>query len=145
MTGRLHATVRVTARVAGRIAADLRAHGRGGCVRRETERVTGGRSRYDWCSVAASVHAGHHEREMIAFVKRDASTSTGYRGVYLVTLSEAGAEDLVRRRSAVRRSRVQQMIDVFVRETGWRPERAQWPGRSLPVTTHPVPHETDRA
>ena len=33
-------------------------------------------SRYDWACVAASVHAGHHEPEMIAFVKAP-SAGTG--------------------------------------------------------------------
>jgi menaquinone-dependent protoporphyrinogen oxidase len=82
---------------------------------------------YDWACVAASVHAGHHEPEMIAFVKRHRQALERLGAAFLsVTLSEAGAEDI--RAPMERRERAaadaQQMIDVFLQETGWRPERA---------------------
>ena len=81
---------------------------------------------YDWACVAASVHAGHHEPEMIAFVKRHRQALERLGAAFLsVTLSEAGAEDV--RAPKKRRERAaadaQQMIDVFLQETGWRPER----------------------
>jgi menaquinone-dependent protoporphyrinogen oxidase len=81
---------------------------------------------YDWACVAASVHAGHHEPEMIAFVKHHRQTLERLGAAFLsVTLSEAGAEDV--RAPKERRERAaadaQQMIDVFLQETGWRPER----------------------
>jgi menaquinone-dependent protoporphyrinogen oxidase len=81
---------------------------------------------YDWACVAASVHAGHHEPEMIAFVKRHRQALERLGAAFLsVTLSEAGAEDV--RAPKERRERAaadaQQMIDVFLQETGWRPER----------------------
>src|SRR6185295_13969701 len=50
---------------------------------------------YDWACVAASVHAGHHEPEMIAFVKRHRRELERLGAAFLsVTLSEAGAEDV---------------------------------------------------
>lgn len=81
---------------------------------------------YNWACVAASVHAGHHEPEMIAFVKRHRQALERLGAAFLsVTLSEAGAEDV--RAPKERRERAaadaQQMIDVFLQETGWRPER----------------------
>jgi menaquinone-dependent protoporphyrinogen oxidase len=76
--------------------------------------------------VAASVHAGHHEPEMIAFVKRHRQALERLGAAFLsVTLSEAGAEDV----RAPRESReqaaadAQRMIEVFEQETGWRPAR----------------------
>jgi menaquinone-dependent protoporphyrinogen oxidase len=81
-------------------------------------------SRYDWAAVAASVHGGHHEREMIAFVKAHRRELDERRAAFVsVTLSEAGAED--ERASPAHREKsaadVQQMIAVFVQETGWHP------------------------
>jgi len=84
-------------------------------------------SRYGWSCVAASVHAGHHEPEMIAFVKRYRQELDRLRAVFLsVTLSEAGAEDprAPRERREQSAADAQRMIDVFVEETGWRPARA---------------------
>ena len=82
--------------------------------------------RYDWACVAASVHAGHHEPEMIAFVKAHRQELERLRGAFLsVTLSEAGAEDerAPRQRREQSAADAQRMIDVFVQETGWRPAR----------------------
>src|SRR6185503_13058560 len=81
---------------------------------------------YDWACVAASVHAGHHEPEMIAFVKHHRQALERLQAAFLsVTLSEAGAEDVraTKERRARSAAEVQQMIDVFVQETGWRPAR----------------------
>src|SRR5580765_77184 len=83
--------------------------------------------RYTVACVAASVHAGHHEREMIAFVTRHRDELDRHGAFLLsVTLSEAGAEDprapKARREEAA--ADAQRMIDVFVEETGWRPVRA---------------------
>jgi menaquinone-dependent protoporphyrinogen oxidase len=84
-------------------------------------------SRYASACVAASVHTGHHEREMIAFVKRHREDLERLGAVFLsVTLSEAGAEDpkaLPERREEAAAD-AQRMIDVFIEETGWRPARA---------------------
>jgi menaquinone-dependent protoporphyrinogen oxidase len=83
--------------------------------------------RYGAACVAASVHLGHHEREMIAFVKRHRAELDRLDAAFLsVTLSEAGAEDPQappeRRKEAA--DDAQRMIDVFVADTGWRPTRA---------------------
>ena len=83
-------------------------------------------TRYDWACLAASVHAGHHEPEMIAFVKRHRHALEQRQAVFVsVTLSEAGAED-VRKPAAVREQAAadaRRMIDVFIQDTGWTPAR----------------------
>lgn len=84
-------------------------------------------SRYVTACVAASVHIGHHEREMIAFVTRNRADLARLGAVFLsVTLSEAGAEDpqAPTERPEQAAADAQRMIDVFIEETGWRPARA---------------------
>ena len=84
-------------------------------------------SRYATACVAASVHAGHHEREMIAFVRDNRAELARLGAIFLsVTLSEAGAEDprAPKERRAQAAADAQRMIDVFIEETGWRPARA---------------------
>jgi len=114
-----------------RIAADLRV----GRIEEHVIDVATLRSPFDLSPyaiafVAASVHRGHHEPEMVAFVRGHRDALRRVRGVFVsVSLSEAGAED--RRASAAARRQsaadAQHMIDTFVSETGWSPER------SLPV------------
>ena len=84
-------------------------------------------SRYVTACVAASVHLGHHEPEMIAFVKRHRADLARLGAVFLsVTLTEAGAEDpqAPKERRERAAADAQRLIDVFVGETGWRPVRA---------------------
>ena len=117
-----------TRRIAEHVATDLRR--RAHDVERydvTTVTATIDWSRYDWACVAASVHAGHHEPEMIAFVKRHRQALERLGAAFLsVTLSAAGAEDV--RAATESRERAaadaQRMIEVFEQETGWRPERA---------------------
>jgi menaquinone-dependent protoporphyrinogen oxidase len=118
-------------KLAERIAADLGAHG----MDVNVENVRTIRAPIDWRAyttvcLAASVHAGHHEHEMIEFVRANREELQRLGAVFLsVTLSEAGAED--RHATAERRERsaadARRMIDVFVEQTGWKP------ARSLPV------------
>jgi len=86
----------------------------------------------DWNScdaafVVASVHAGHHEREMRRFVSTHRLALQRLDASFLsLTLSQAGAQDTTQpsdRRNASAAD-AQRMIDVFVEETGWRPAHA---------------------
>ena len=116
-----------TKKIAERIAADL--HARGAAVDLFNVRVS---SEPDWTKytvacLAASVHLGHHEPEMIAFATKHREALERLGAAFVsVTLSEAGAQDP--RKSAGERQAAaadaQRMIDVFVEETGWRPEHA---------------------
>jgi menaquinone-dependent protoporphyrinogen oxidase len=114
-------------RVAERVAADLRARQTGVDVfdvRTLPPRIDW--TPYDFACVIASVHAGRHEREMVRFVTTYRNELQRLGAVFLsLTLSEAGAEDPAKPRELREQSRadVQRMIDVFVAETGWRPER----------------------
>ena len=112
-------------RVAERIAAGLQA--RHADV--DVHNVKALNTPIDWsvyagAFVVASVHAGRHEPEMIAFVKRFRPELERLSAAFLsLTLSEAGAEDT--RAPAERREHAradaERMIDVFVADTGWRP------------------------
>jgi menaquinone-dependent protoporphyrinogen oxidase len=79
---------------------------------------------YQTAVVAASVHLGRHEPEMIAFVRRHRLELERLSAAFIsVTLSQAGAQDahapIDKRRAAA--ADVQRMIDHFVTETGWQP------------------------
>jgi len=118
-------------RVARRIAADLREQR----VDADVASVKDLHGPIDWNAyqtafVVASVHAGHHEREMIAFVKRNKETLARLHASFLsLTLSQAGAEDqkATSAKRTTARADALRMIQVFIDETGWRP----W--HSLPV------------
>jgi menaquinone-dependent protoporphyrinogen oxidase len=114
-------------RVAERVADDLRARQTGVDVfdvRHLPPRIDW--TPYDFACVIASVHAGQHEREMVRFVTNYRNQLERVGASFLsLTLSEAGAEDPAKPRELREQSRadVQRMIDVFLAETGWRPER----------------------
>lgn len=81
---------------------------------------------YEGVILAASVHAGKHEPEMVDFVKRHRDDLEESRATFLsVSLAEAGAEDGTRPdgERAKASADVQHAIDAFLAETGWRPHR----------------------
>ena len=72
--------------------------------------------------LAASVHAGEHEREMIEFVKNHRGDLDAVLTAFLsVSLSEAGAEDAAASAESRAKSAadVQRMIQRFFDSTGW--------------------------
>ena len=78
--------------------------------------------------LAASVHLGHHEREMIAFVKRHREELDRAPTSFLsVSMSEATVEDpsrpdAVRARAA---EEIAGVLDTFYRESGWHPKHVK--------------------
>jgi menaquinone-dependent protoporphyrinogen oxidase len=117
-----------TRRIAEHIAACLRAHS----VEADAFDVRQLHAPLDWspystACIAASVHIGHHEPEMITFVKNHRHDLERLSAAFLsVTLSEAGAEDHTqsperRQQSAADAHR---MVEVFVEDSGWRPAHA---------------------
>src|SRR5687768_5137070 len=115
-----------TRRLAARIAADL--ENSGALVDVYNVRTAGpiDWSCYSSACVAASVHGGRHEREMIAFVKKYRGELERLSAAFVsVSLSEAGAEDEHRPDDHRRQSAadVQRMIEDFIKTTGWRPAR----------------------
>ena len=115
-----------TKRIAEKVAAGLRERG----LDAAALDVRGVRSRFDTGKysavvLAASVHAGRHEREMIALAKAHRAALQSIPNAFLsVTLSEAGAErmDATAAEHARFVADVARMIDRFVADTGWRPE-----------------------
>jgi menaquinone-dependent protoporphyrinogen oxidase len=85
-------------------------------------------SKYSAAVLAASVHAGSHEKEMVQFVKNHRSELARMTTAFLsVTLSEAGAEmpDKTPAEHAQFALDVDRMLGKFFTETAWRPTLAK--------------------
>jgi menaquinone-dependent protoporphyrinogen oxidase len=115
-----------TQRIAEHVAAELRGHGCTVTVTNVGDPAAPQRLHdCDAAILAASVHAGRHEAEMLRFV-------TTYRGelerlptAFLsITLSEAGAErsDATPEAHVQFVADVQQVLDKFFTDTGWQPQ-----------------------
>jgi menaquinone-dependent protoporphyrinogen oxidase len=117
-----------TRRVAERLAADARTHGRSAEIVDARAARSLELAKYSAVVVAASVHAGKHEREMVAFVRTHRGALERMPSAFLsVSLAEAGAEDAAASPEARARSRqeVEGAITGFFEETGWRPGRVK--------------------
>jgi menaquinone-dependent protoporphyrinogen oxidase len=84
-------------------------------------------TRYSAVILASGVHLGHHDREMVRFVRARRQELTEVPTLFLsVSLTEAAAEDLHRpddERLEARRATIK-VLDDFVLEAGWQPWRA---------------------
>lgn len=115
-----------TERIATQVATGLRNRGLDAAAFNVREAQTG--LDLGACSavvIAASVHAGSHEREVIDLVKAHRESLQSMPNAFLsVTLSEAGVErkDATAEEHARFAADVRMMIDRFVADTGWRPE-----------------------
>jgi menaquinone-dependent protoporphyrinogen oxidase len=94
---------------------------------------------YSAAILSASVHGGRHEKEMLDFIKLYKTELELLPTVFLsISLSEAGAEDAAappeRRGQAA--ADVQKMIDAFVAETGWHPDKIQAVAGALRYTKY---------
>lgn len=83
---------------------------------------------YGSAILAASVHAGKHEREMVHFVLKNRQTLEPMHTAFLsVSLSQAGVQD--RNATSERREQaaadVKSMIKHFLAKTQWQPTRAE--------------------
>src|SRR5579863_8090176 len=82
-----------TQRIAERVATDLRSLGFTADVHNVRNNLSIDLNVYGSLVLAASVHLGKHEREMVQFVRRHLSDLERIPAAFLsVTLSEAGAE-----------------------------------------------------
>jgi menaquinone-dependent protoporphyrinogen oxidase len=118
-----------TRRVAEHLAGFLQARGIAAEMV-DAARVPNGFSLPRYCAavIAASVHCGVHERELIRFVKDHVDALNRMPAALLsASLSEAGAEDI--KSPPARRARaaadVQRMINALLQETGWHPGRVK--------------------
>ena len=122
-----------TERIAGRLAVAIRARGHSADAidaANPPERFR--LDLYDAALLAASVHAGHHEKEhekeMVEFVRQHKLGLEQIPTVFLsVSLAEAGAEN--EKASPEMRAKaaadVEEMIHRFLEETGWHPGKIQ--------------------
>lgn len=127
-----------TRRVAERVAAALHACGRAATI----QEVAAIHEPFDLGAnaavvLAASVHAGKHEPELVAFVKRHRAALEGLPTAFLsVSLSEAGAEDTSapaeKREQAA--ANVRMSLDAFIADTGFHPEQMVPVAGALPYT-----------
>jgi menaquinone-dependent protoporphyrinogen oxidase len=90
--------------------------------------ISAGFSLDQYCAavIAASVHGGAHEREIVGFVKHHLNTLNQMPAAFVsVSLSEAGVEDETApsERRVQAATNVKRTIDVFLKETGWHPGR----------------------
>jgi menaquinone-dependent protoporphyrinogen oxidase len=118
-----------TARIADRVAAGLIARGLAAEVRnvRDSDSIPP-LDRYRALILAASVHAGKHEPEMVRFVKEHLSELQSMPAAFLsVTLSEAGAEraNATPDEHTKFSAEVQSVLSTFFNETGWRPNHVK--------------------
>jgi len=131
-----------TQRIAEHVAADLRLRG----LHPEVENLGTWAAAinlrdYSGVILAASVHAGVHESEMVKFVKTNRTALEAMPAAFLsVTLSEAGAEraDATPLEHAAFVADVEQVIGRFFEETGWRPQHVKPVAGALLYTRYNV-------
>ena len=107
-----------TGKIAARIAAELERDG--ASVELRDIRAGGADASpdsYDAVVVGASIHAGHHQRELVDWAERNrAGLAASPSAFFSVCLT--AADDTDESRAATRGS-----IDDFVERTGWTPDR----------------------
>lgn len=107
-----------TAKIARRIAETLSGEGLSVELVRVEESGHSDPSRHDGVIVAASLHGGHHQRPVAAWVRDHLAELEGRPSAF-VSVSLTAAEDTADAREATQRC-----IEEFLEETGWRPWRA---------------------
>ncbi|MGZ4271412.1 MAG: menaquinone-dependent protoporphyrinogen IX dehydrogenase [Solirubrobacteraceae bacterium] len=106
-----------TGKIAARIAAALEADGVRPDVREVSAAAEVSPSDYDAVVVGASIHGGHHQKEMIDWCSRH-RTTLGVLPTAFFSVCLTAADDTDESREATRR-----YIDEFVESTGWTPQR----------------------
>jgi menaquinone-dependent protoporphyrinogen oxidase len=131
-----------TRRIAEHVAADLRVRGLHPEVENLREKAAAINLRdYSGVILAASVHAGEHESEMVKFVKAHRAELEAIPAAFLsITLSEAGAErvDATPLEHAGFVADVEKTIGQFFEETGWHAQRVKPVAGALLYTRYNV-------
>ena len=128
-----------TRRIAEHIANNLR--GRGFDVQLKNLDTSIRLIDYSAAVLAASVHCGAHEREMVQFVKDHARELDNLPTAFIsVTLTEAGVERPESTPDERQRfsSEVRRVLDKFFEETGWHPARVKPVAGALLYTKYNV-------
>ena len=108
-----------TEKIAGRIAETMRAEHREVEFSEVTRVGALERGRCDMVVVAASLHRGHHQRDIVDWVKGN-RVALAHLPTAFISVSLQAADD-----SDESRAQTQECIDAFVEETGWRPQRSE--------------------
>ena len=106
-----------TAKIAARIAAVLREHDVEVTLRSAADGIDDSPAAFDGCVLAASVHAGHHQHEIVEYVKEH-STPLSDRPSAFVSVSLTAADATDESRTATR-----ELIDDFLDDTGWNTDK----------------------
>lgn len=107
-----------TEKIAGRIAEAMRAEGADVELTELAGAGVPGPQRCDMVVVAASVHAGHHQHELVDWAKANRRALAEQRSAF-ISVSLQAAEDSDEARDAT-----QEHIDRFVEDTGWQPSHS---------------------
>lgn len=129
-----------TRRIAEHVAAAMRARGLPADVL-EVVAESGlfSPERHAAVVLAASVHGGVHEPEMVSFVRRHRDELENLPSAFLsVSLTEATAEDEARPPDARREAGddVRAMLETFFKSTGWHPGWAKPVAGALPYSRY---------
>jgi menaquinone-dependent protoporphyrinogen oxidase len=128
-----------THKIAERVAEDLRKRGFEAEVRDLRGEAAIDLKNFSSAILAASVHIGRHEPEMLEFVKQHRTELEAMPSAFLsVTLSEAGAEraNATPEEHARFVADVQGMLDRFFKDTGWHPQRVKLVAGALLYTQY---------
>jgi len=131
-----------THKLAERVADDLRKRGFEADVKNLRDQDAINLSDYAGAILAASVHTGTHEPEMVAFVKQHRAELESMPSAFLsVTLSEVGAEraNATAEEHARFVADVQGMLNRFFEDTGLAPAARQAGGRRAALYQLPHP------
>lgn len=108
-----------TAKIAARIAESMREQGLDVDLRDVEHAAAAAPDEYDVVVVATSLHAEHHQPEMIEWVKTHRDALDRIPTTFLsVSLTAAEDSDAARRAT-------QGWVDVFCEDTGWTPGRTE--------------------
>lgn len=108
-----------TRRVAQRIAETLRDEGVRPQVHDVAQKPDLSPAEYDMVLVGASVHGGHHQREVVEWAKEHAVALNAMPSAFFSVCLTA-AEDTGESRAATR-----EYLDAFADDTGWTPRKAE--------------------
>lgn len=107
-----------TAKIASRVAEAVRRADCPADMRDARHEPIPGLDGYDGVVVAASLHGGHHQREIVDWAKSRRAELEERHSIFL-SVSLTAAEDDEEARAAT-----QKCIDDFAEETGWQPSDA---------------------
>jgi len=108
-----------TARISGRIAEELRGHGYEVDLVDVAAADTARPADHDIVVVGGSVHAGHHQRDLVDWARRERDELAA-SGAAFFSVSLTAAEDTAEGRAATA-----SMIDAFATDSGWTPTHAE--------------------